>query len=313
MSDIKITLEDLPPAINIYDADIFVMDQIGGDGYTKKIRFSTLRESLSNSVNFVRKTGDEMSGPLFLSTSSPVSALQAASKGYVDTFVLKAGSTMTGALYLNTSSPTTALQSASKGYVDGKFLPLSGGVMSGAITLSSDPLSAMQVATKQYVDNSVSNVPPGAIMHFAMSAAPTGWLACNGAEIVRDTYSNLFNAIGTTFGFSTLSTFKVPDMRGEFTRTWDDGRGIDSGRVFGSYQVDAMRRIEGEAPVYAIGTFGNGTGVFAGLPVNAGGNGTGAAAYPNYGLRFDTQLALPSNTASEFRPRNIALYACIKY
>ena len=146
MPDIKITFEDLPPAITIYDADIFAMDQLGGDGYTKRVRFSTLKDSLSTGFNFVRKTGDEMSGALYLSTANPVSALQAAPKQYVDKFVPKAGGSMTGALYLNTNNPTVTLQATSKGYVDGKFLPLSGGKMTGAITLAADPLSAMQVA-----------------------------------------------------------------------------------------------------------------------------------------------------------------------
>jgi hypothetical protein len=49
------------------------------------------------------------------------------------------------------------------------------------------------------------------------------------------------------------------------------------------------------------------------LPQNALGNGTFPAQYPNYGVRFDSQAALPNNTASEFRPRNVAFLPCIKY
>lgn len=80
--------------------------------------------------------------------------------------------------------------------------------------------------------------PAGMIADFAMSTAPTGWLKCNGAEVSRTTYATLFAAIGTTFGAGNgVSTFRLPDFRGEFRRGWDDGRGIDAGRVFGSAQA----------------------------------------------------------------------------
>lgn len=80
-------------------------------------------------------------------------------------------------------------------------------------------------------------VPPGAIMHFARSTPPTGWLKANGAAVSRTTYAALFAAIGTTFGAGDGSTtFNLPDLRGEFVRGWDDARGVDSGRAFGSFQ-----------------------------------------------------------------------------
>ena len=85
------------------------------------------------------------------------------------------------------------------------------------------------------VSSDVSEV--GKISMFARSTAPSGYLKCNGAEISRTTYAALFSAIGTTFGVGNGSTtFNVPDLRGEFVRGWDDARGIDSGRTFGSWQ-----------------------------------------------------------------------------
>ncbi len=57
--------------------------------------------------------------------------------------------------------------------------------------------------------------PPGAVIPFAGSAAPTGWLFCQGAAVSRTTYATLFAVIGTTFGVGDGSTtFNIPDMRG---------------------------------------------------------------------------------------------------
>lgn len=76
---------------------------------------------------------------------------------------------------------------------------------------------------------------------FAQNTAPTGWLKANGALVSRTTYATLFSKIGTTFGAGDgTTTFALPDLRGYFARGWDDGRGIDASRVFGSSQADAV-------------------------------------------------------------------------
>lgn len=77
----------------------------------------------------------------------------------------------------------------------------------------------------------------GMIAAFAANVIPTGWLKCNGAAVSRTTYENLFARIGTTYGAGDGSTtFNLPDLRGETIRGWDDARGVDSGRTFGSWQ-----------------------------------------------------------------------------
>ena len=84
--------------------------------------------------------------------------------------------------------------------------------------------------------------PAGAVVYFARNSAPAGWLKANGAAISRAVYADLFAAIGTTFGAGDgFNTFNLPDLRGEFVRGWDDGRGVDTGRAFGSSQADAFR------------------------------------------------------------------------
>jgi len=92
----------------------------------------------------------------------------------------------------------------------------------------------------------VSGVLAGTVIWFAANTAPTGYLKANGANVSRTTYASLFAAIGTVFGVGDGSTtFGLPDLRGEFIRGWDDGRGVDSGRAFGSAQLDQMQKITG--------------------------------------------------------------------
>lgn len=97
----------------------------------------------------------------------------------------------------------------------------------------------MGIYSKEEVD---AKVPAGAILHFARTTAPPGWLKCNGSAISRVAYADLFAAIGTTFGSGDgFTTFNLPDLRGEFIRGWDDGRGVDGGRAFGSAQAGAIQ------------------------------------------------------------------------
>ena len=96
------------------------------------------------------------------------------------------------------------------------------------------------------VDDLSGMIPSGAVLYFAGQTAPSGWLKANGAAVSRTAYAALFAAIGTTYGAGDGSTtFNLPDLRGEFMRGWDDGRGIDRGRAFGSAQGDAIRNITG--------------------------------------------------------------------
>ena len=75
---------------------------------------------------------------------------------------------------------------------------------------------------------SYSNLMPvGAVQTFALTAAPTGWIACNGAAISRSTYYNLYSAIGTTFGSGNgTTTFTIPDLRDRFVRSSGDSRPV---------------------------------------------------------------------------------------
>tara|TARA_Y100000389_G_scaffold202627_1_gene248483 strand:- start:6424 stop:6957 length:534 start_codon:yes stop_codon:yes gene_type:complete len=134
---------------------------------------------------------------------------------------------------------------------------------------------------------------PGTLIYHSANTAPTGYIKANGAAVSRTTYADLFTAIGTTYGAGDgSSTFNVPDLRGEFMRGWDDSRGIDASRVFGSAQADELKS--------HTHTFNQ---------PNANNRADG------YSSSF-TGLSSQSTGATggnETRPRNIAFLACIKY
>jgi microcystin-dependent protein len=139
-------------------------------------------------------------------------------------------------------------------------------------------------------------VPAGSVFYFAANAAPTNFLKANGAAISRATYSALFTAVGTTFGVGDGSTtFNVPDLRGEFIRGWDDSRGIDSGRAFGSGQADGFKS---HAHTVAMAL----------SRTQAAGNVT-----PGSVIGSNGSITSSSVGGTETRPRNVALLACIKF
>lgn len=81
-------------------------------------------------------------------------------------------------------------------------------------------------------------VKTGTIETWATNVCPTGYLECSGDAVSRTTYADLFSVLGTSFGVGDgTTTFNLPDLRGEFIRGWDHGRGVDSGRSLGSFQA----------------------------------------------------------------------------
>ena len=106
------------------------------------------------------------------------------------------------------------------------------------VVLPANPTTSLQAATKAYVD---LGSPAGIVAPFAGTAAPSGWLACNGAAVSRTDYATLFAAIGTTWGVGDGSTtFNVPDLRGAFVRgSGTSSLDPSSPRAVGSFQAEA--------------------------------------------------------------------------
>ena len=141
-----------------------------------------------------------------------------------------------------------------------------------------------------------SALPVGVPVPWPSATPPTGWLKCNGAAFSAEEYPELAKVYPTN---------KLPDLRGEFIRGWDDGRGVDAGRQLLSSQGDAIRNIEG----FADGGIGMSFDAIRGAFYDAG---TRSARMQNNtttidktdDLGFDASRVVP--TANENRPRNIA-------
>jgi hypothetical protein len=154
---------------------------------------------------------------------------------------------------------------------------------------------------------------PGTVIFFAAPILPSGWIKCNGASLSTTTYGALFATIGYTFGGSGAS-FNVPDLRGEFLRGWDDNRSIDTGRVFGAFQSDAMQGHKHTADrAILMQQFGD--GIVDGISLRA------LSSDASYFTLTDRMLVDPTTdgingtprTGPDTRPRNLALLACIKF
>ena len=97
--------------------------------------------------------------------------------------------------------------------------------LSGVKTFSSSPI----IPTPAYTDNSTNaantewirnNIAPaGSVMIWAGTTVPTGYLLCDGSAVSRTTYSDLFSAIGTTYGVGDgSSTFNLPNFQGRYLK-----------------------------------------------------------------------------------------------
>ncbi|PBN78596.1 phage tail protein [Escherichia coli] len=156
-----------------------------------------------------------------------------------------------------------------------------------------------------------SALPVGVPVPWPSATPPTGWLKCNGAAFSAEEYPELAKAYPTN---------KLPDLRGEFIRGWDDGRSADAGRTILSAQGDAIRNIYGEFKTvntenYSIWEVASS---FKGavVPLSPSTNNSyfsltrsmvteraDGAVYPKV-IGLDASRIVP--TANENRPRNIA-------
>jgi microcystin-dependent protein len=153
-------------------------------------------------------------------------------------------------------------------------------------------------------------------MPFANNAVPTGWLAANGAELLKTTYATLFAAIGTTYGETNgaggagTTHFRAPDLRGTFVRGFDGTRGLDSGRTFGSYQADSFgSHNHGFSDYYQTSTT---TYTTADKTRTDGGANRVTSVSTAEGAGWAAN-ATDSRGDTETRPKNIAMLYCIKF
>lgn len=228
------------------------------------------------------------------------------------TFTVDAQGRLTAAAAVPTQAVTlsTARTIAITGAVTGTATSFNG---SANIAIATTEINVAHAGVAGSLASDHGGVPPGALVFVAMSTVPAGYLKANGAAVSRTTYAALFAALGTYYGVGNGSTtFNVPDLRGEFVRGWDDGRGLDSGRVFGSIQDQGLG-----AHDHSLKTDGGWVG-FGELVFKD--HGTSGAPWLEISAGTSNELAangfrVATNVTggSETRPHNIALLACIKF
>jgi microcystin-dependent protein len=176
--------------------------------------------------------------------------------------------------------------SAIKSLFESYFPLRSGSSMTGELLLSSNtPSVANAAASKAYVDaQAAAATLPGAIVMWGGSTAPSGWLECDGQS--TSGYPNLIAIYGSA----------VPDLRGEFVRGWDHGKGIDQGRGIKTYQGQS---IQPHTHTVASGGQQNNT---------TGNRYTGNAD----GINNLASQTTGSAGSIETRPRNFALMYIVK-
>jgi phage-related tail fiber protein len=151
--------------------------------------------------------------------------------------------------------------------------------------------------------DSNSVIPTGTVIWVATITAPVGYLSADGTAVSRSTYAGLFSAIGVTFGAGDGSTtFNVPDLRGEFIRGWDNGRGVDPARAFGSAQVASRATYSTDSRIATPQTAADAYGE----------DDNGVTVLGTILNNYNTNINQPVNNYA-VRSRNVALLGCIKF
>ena len=175
--------------------------------------------------------------------------------------------------------------------------------------------------------SAVQGVPRGSVFCIAHTSVPSGYLECNGNALPNGTGT----VQGVTANFAPLRALigaSLPDLRGEFIRGFDNGRGVDSGRNMLSFQNSANDRHTHTASTtttipdhdHKVDTnneFGNQFGVWS---TSGGLRHDQRGGTPQKPRTSDTSLSATSTTsisnqgnAGGSRPRNVSMMYIIKF
>ena len=196
--------------------------------------------------------------------------------------------------------------------------------MSGQV-LSSQQMNANFQALRDGIN---SAVPAGTIVAYGGTAAPDGWLMCNGAIRNQGSYPKLFAAIGTAFGNGdgTGGSFNVPDFRGRFLRGVDGGTGRDPDRGARTAmnpggkpgdEVGSLQSHSVQSHVHPLTDPGHSHSISQGMHRSVagqppGGNMGSTSAAPGTDSSY-TGITMASFGGSETRPINAYVNYIIKY
>lgn len=73
---------------------------------------------------------------------------------------------------------------------------------------------ALSRAASGLTSTGIIQIPVGLVLPFGGATAPPGYLLCDGAYLDRTQYANLFGVLGTTYGTTTASNFRLPNLTG---------------------------------------------------------------------------------------------------
>ncbi|WP_249535122.1 phage tail protein [Escherichia coli] len=176
--------------------------------------------------------------------------------------------------------------------------------------IKSDGAAAISTALTNLGLGEGSALPVGVPVPWPSATPPTGWLKCNGAAFSAEEYPELAKAYPTN---------KLPDLRGEFIRGWDDGRGIDTGRALLNWQPHTILDHAHYMELWTGDGLAAGSareGVNPGILATYGDGGIVKTDEP--GLKVPSSLRaissrsvkrygeISGNVGTETRPRNIA-------
>jgi len=190
---------------------------------------------------------------------------------------------------------------------------------------------AQVIRTKLPADLQYGFTVIGTVIWYAGTTAPTGYLKCNGDSVpngngtiqsITTNYAALYAVVGAN----------LPDLRGEFIRGWDDGKGTDSGRNIRTTQAEEYKQHTHSPTVSTTsGLSGGASSISESWHVDGTASGfitktTGisSSSTPQHtdgsasdGFTIDANhshtVTIANSGGAETRPRNVSLLACIKY
>lgn len=161
----------------------------------------------------------------------------------------------------------------------------------------------------------------GEFKYFGFESVPPHCLACDGSEVSRETYSELFAVFGTTFGAGDgVNTFNLPDLRGAFLRCIGG-----NAAELGTEQGDAIRNISGTfgikleaavgSPWLGYVTGSNQDNAFTPVTFEGGISlrSTATQSINNAPVGVSLSAARQVPTANENRPVNMAVNICVVF
>ncbi len=324
------------PYVDTADSNNLKIRNAANDG------FVTVGSVNSANLGLLPRAGGTMTGQLLADDSAGASAPAIAFDGDTNTGIFRVGANTMGfatagverveisdaGLDMSNGLPIRFQDSSGAPFVALKSpasvssnitFTLPGADGSAGEFLKTDGSGALSFATPQ-------SVPTGAVFCMAVASAPSGYLECNGAAVSRTTYSVLFGVIGTQYGTGNgSSTFNLPDLRGEFVRGFDNGKGTDSGRSIGSSQSDQNKQhnhtatstssVTDSGHNHTIGNYGGSFGGGSGATVfRSDASGTNSSIIQNAttGITVATTTTIANDGGNESRPRNVAMMYVIK-